>query len=263
MFRRIRVALLLYVLLFVAVGTYLTQTRVTDWNEPLWVNVYAAPADDARAVDSTIAAEDLAAIESFFTSQARAYGLGLERPFRFHAAGVIDAPLPSLPVTSSFFAAIAWSLRMRWRVAMLNWSSDAPTPDIVLLVVHHELRDGLPVERSGALRKGLIAVAHVIAEHAAREANRVVMAHEVLHTLGATDKYDPVTNMPIFPFGYAEPDRAPLHPQDKAELMGGRVPRSPREAEIPRDLSQVVIGPATALEIGWTTTLQGAARQHE
>jgi hypothetical protein len=89
------------------------------------------------------------------------------------------------------------------------------------------------------------------------------MAHEVLHTLGATDKYDPVTNMPIFPFGYAEPDRAPLHPQDKAELMGGRVPRSPREAEIPRDLSQVVIGPATALEIGWTTTLQGAARQHE
>jgi hypothetical protein len=89
------------------------------------------------------------------------------------------------------------------------------------------------------------------------------MAHEVLHTLGATDKYDPATNLPIFPIGYAEPGRAPLYPQDKAELMGGRVPQSPRDAEIPQDLNRVVIGPATALEIGWTTTLQTSARQQE
>ena len=33
--------------------------------------------------------------------------------------------------------------------------------------------------------------------------------------------------------------------------MGGRIPISERRADIPASLEQVVIGPATALEIGW------------
>ena len=79
--------------------------------------------------------------------------------------------------------------------------------------------------------------------------NNVVIAHEFLHTLGATDKYDPATAMPLAPHGLAEPERSPLYPQSKAELMGGRIPVSRDSARVPPSLRQVIIGPLTAQEI--------------
>jgi hypothetical protein len=57
--------------------------------------------------------------------------------------------------------------------------------------------------------------------------------------------------LPAYPDGYAEPDKAPLLPQDFAEIMGGRIPRSQHEAEIPESLDQVLVGAATAREINW------------
>jgi hypothetical protein len=79
----------------------------------------------------------------------------------------------------------------------------------------------------------------------------MVLAHELLHTLGATDKYEPGSNAPRFPDGYAAPTAKPLLPQSKAELMAGRIPLDERRAAIPESLRQVLIGNATAAEIGW------------
>jgi hypothetical protein len=79
----------------------------------------------------------------------------------------------------------------------------------------------------------------------------MVLAHELLHTLGATDKYAPGTNAPRFPDGYASPEAKPLLPQTKAELMAGRIPLDAQRADIPTSLRQVVIGPVTSREIGW------------
>ena len=66
--------------------------------------------------------------------------------------------------------------------------------------------------------------------------NNVVITHELLHTLGATDKYDLATNMPRFPDGYAEPQRNPRLPQEVAEIMAGRIPKSATQADIPESL---------------------------
>ncbi|HNZ57368.1 MAG TPA: hypothetical protein PKL58_08425, partial [Methylophilaceae bacterium] len=79
----------------------------------------------------------------------------------------------------------------------------------------------------------------------------VILAHEMLHTLGATDKYNLATTLPIYPEGFAEPNKAPRYPQDFAELMGGRVPISESQAEIPKSLLQTLVGEVTAKEIGW------------
>ena len=81
--------------------------------------------------------------------------------------------------------------------------------------------------------------------------NLVILSHELLHTLGASDKYDFATNMPIFPDGFAYPQQQPLFPQAKAELMGGRIVISDNKAVIPKNLAQTVIGEKTAREIGW------------
>ena len=80
----------------------------------------------------------------------------------------------------------------------------------------------------------------------------MIITHELLHTLGATDKYDPQTNQPFFPDGFAEPERTPLYPQRWAEIMGGFIAVSEEKGLMPEGLSQTVIGPLTAGEIGWT-----------
>jgi len=79
----------------------------------------------------------------------------------------------------------------------------------------------------------------------------VIIARELLHTVGATDKYDPRTNQPAYPDGYAEPGRQPRLPQEYAEIMAGRMPVSESEAEMPRGLENVLIGAKTAQEINW------------
>ena len=71
----------------------------------------------------------------------------------------------------------------------------------------------------------------------------------MLHTLGATDKYDLRNNRPMFPEGYADPERQPLYPQRMAEIMGGRIALAENDSAIPRNLSLAVIGRLTASEI--------------
>ena len=48
-----------------------------------------------------------------------------------------------------------------------------------------------------------------------------------------------------------DPGANPLLPQTKAEIMGGRIPISHTEAEMPSSLGKCVIGVATAQEINW------------
>jgi hypothetical protein len=148
---------------------------------------------------------------------------------------------------------------MRWLTAKLHWTDDRPTPDITLFLNYHAAAGTATLDRSTALRKAMIALANVYAERQFTGSNAVVIAHELLHTLGASDKYAPATNLPLFPVGYAEPDRHPRHPQRQAELMAGRIPVTPNEAAVPSSLNAVLIGEATAFEIGWVESLPPTA----
>jgi hypothetical protein len=252
--RKIRIAFLLYVLLFVAAGSYLSRARSTDWDDSLWVDVYAYAADtssEAAAYVAAIDADQLAPIEAFFTREAADFDLPLALPLRLRVAGQLPDSPPIPPSNGSWIDVAIWSLRMRWAVFRLNWESDGPTPDIVLFAGYHEAADNPRLESSTALQKGLIAFANLYAERTMQGSNQVIIAHELLHTVGATDKYNPATNEPRVPDGIAEPYKRPLLPQEHAEIMGGRIPLSATRFVIPTSLDQTVIGPATAREIGW------------
>jgi hypothetical protein len=108
------------------------------------------------------------------------------------------------------------------------------------------------VPDSHGLQKGLIGTAHLFADPAAAGGNNIVITHELLHTVGASDKYDLGSGAPLFPTGLADRDRQPLYPQDAAEIMAGRRALSANQWEMPRSLRSVVVGPETALEIRWT-----------
>ena len=146
---------------------------------------------------------------------------------------------------------IWWSLEMRWLALKLGWQSGGPKPDIVAFAIYHDSAASAVLDRSTALRKGLIAVTNLFASRDARGSNQVVLAHELLHTLGATDKYARESNLPQFPDGFADPSVTPPLPQKKAELMAGRIPLDERHAATPESLRTVVVGRLTAEEIGW------------
>jgi hypothetical protein len=120
-----------------------------------------------------------------------------------------------------------------------------------LYVAYHAPVDKLRLAHSLGLQKGLIGVVHAWADPRLASRNQVVIAHELLHTLGASDKYDPATNLPRYPDGYAEPERLPRLPQYAAEIMAGRVPLAADHAEIPPSLARAQIGALTAREIGF------------
>jgi hypothetical protein len=148
-------------------------------------------------------------------------------------------------------AIASWSLRTRywsWRVAA---NHGTVAPDIKLFVLYHDPEKSPSLPHSIGMQKGLFGIVNVFADVRMMGSNDTVIAHELLHTLGATDKYDLRTNAPVHPVGYAEPNREPLFPQTHAELMAGRIPLPNGESEIPRSLRSVLIGPTTAAEIGW------------
>lgn len=176
----------------------------------------------------------------------------LEQPFRLRVIAEHRDTLPALGADPGTLGTLWWSLRMRWLAARVQWQNSGPSGDIVVFAVFHEPAEQIVLDRSTALEKGQIAVVNLFAAHRARGANGVVLAHELLHTLGASDKYEPQSNAPRFPDGYAVPDAKPLLPQSKAELMAGRIPLDERRAVIPDNLRQVLIGPATSREIGWS-----------
>jgi hypothetical protein len=107
------------------------------------------------------------------------------------------------------------------------------------------------VPHSLGLTKGLIGVVYAFAAPVMNDENDVVIAHELLHTVGATDKYDPSNDAPRFPDGYGNPQQVPLYPQAHAELMAGRRMLTPTRWDQPATLDDVVIGTATAAEIRW------------
>lgn len=252
---RLRQGLLLYVLAMVALGAYLGRARSTDWNEPLVVAVYPVNGDGSAAASRYIDdldADSFAAVESFFARETARYGVPIEAPIRFAVGTQQETAPPRPPARTNTLGVMAWSLKLRyyaWRVAR---SGGVAYPDVRLFVLYYDPQTNPVLDHSLGLQKGLIGVVNAFASRRERSRNAVVIAHEILHTLGASDKYDLATNQPRHPDGFAEPDRRPLYPQVRAEIMAGRMATSATEAVMPDSLRDVVLGQSTAAEIRWT-----------
>ena len=255
MFKAIRITILLLVLFFVSVSTWLTQSRSTDWNNSLWLKIYPINGDRNDEVEryiANLALEDFESIETFVAREIRKYGRNLDRPVRVELGQPITAQPPVLGEAPSLPGIMLWSLKMRWWARKVTRDQDDPAPDVRIFARYYSPREGVMLENSVGMQKGMVGVVNAFADRHQTQSNNVIIAHELLHTLGATDKYEPASGQPVFPAGYAEPERAPLFPQRYAEIMGGRIARSQDDAMMPMSLRYVVIGPETAKEIRLT-----------
>lgn len=252
MWRKLRILSLLLILLIVALNQYFDRVYSTDWNTPLRVTVYPIDGDGSPVTQQFIKAlspDRFQALEEFFEREASFRDVTMERPIQFKSAPQLHDHPPALARDANVFSIIWWSLRMRY------WAWQVPdagvAPDIKLFVVYHDPRISPTLAHSVGMQKGLYGIVNEFADRSMIGSNDVIAAHELLHTLGATDKYGLQDNQPLNPIGYAEPSKEPLFPQTHAELMGGRIPLTSKESTIPESLDQVVVGPLTAAEIGW------------
>lgn len=252
--RKLRIGVLLFVLAIVALQALLWRQRLATWDHTLWVAVYPIAGDDSPATQAYIAglrAADFDEVEAFVAREAATHALPLSQPLRLELAPALAELPPEPPADRNPLGVVWWSLSLRRWAARMESSVDAPAGELSVFVVYHDPTRSPRVPHSLALPQARLGVVHAFAAKRQDGPNAMVVAHELLHTVGATDKYDPASAQPTHPDGYAEPDADPLYPQTLAEIMGGRVPLSPTQAEIPASLGEVVIGAATAREIGW------------
>lgn len=252
MWKKIRIIILLLILATVAQQT-IQEDADLEWKKNFYVAVYPINADKSATVSAyinTLTPQDFEPVAEFFAEEAERYQLGLRRPFEIRLGNQVDTVPPPPPIDNNVLHIVWWSLQFRY-FAWANSPSISVKPDIRLYLLYHDPMTSPQLAHSTALNKGRIGRVNLYAEKAYAQKNLVILAHELLHTVKATDKYDIATGLPSFPEGYAEPDKQPRVPQQFAELMGGRVPITESTAEIPKNLRLTLIGHKTAQEIGW------------
>ncbi|MCW9031867.1 MAG: hypothetical protein OQK58_10295, partial [Gammaproteobacteria bacterium] len=178
------------------------------------------------------------------------FNLPLQRPFTLKLAPQVKSLPPEPPTSGAIWDIMLWSLKLRYWAYQAN-TFQGPAPHIRIFVKYFDVKDQQPLAHSFGLQQGMLGVVNAFATKKMTAANAVVITHEILHTLGASDKYDLNSGLPIFPDGYVETARNPLHPQELAEIMAGKIPISKFQADIPRGLHQVIMGQQTAREISW------------
>jgi hypothetical protein len=249
----LRILFLLLVLLVVALTTWQDRYRSTRWREPLYVAIYPIAADDSPVTRAYLAALDgdrFKFIDRFFAREAERYHLNDSEPIRTRLRPELRDHPPQRAPDAGMLSTALWSLRLRYWAWRASGRVREPE-DIRLFVLYHDPALTPTVPHSTGLVKGLIGVVYTFAVPDMNDENNVVIAHELLHTVGATDKYSFIDDAPRFPDGYGDPAQVPLYPQQKAELMAGRRMLAANNWEQAMSLDEVVIGPATALEIRW------------
>ena len=253
MFKAIRIFILLFVFVAVALGAWRDKTRSVEWKHTLPVNIFLINVDGSQAVAEylrSLTPENFKPIETFMHNEAARYGRTSSASIEIKLGGKIETQPPEPPHTGEILDAIVWSLKMRWWVYR-NADIVGPSPQVKMFLLYFDPAQTKRLGHSTGLQKGLIGRVNVFASRDMANQNNVVIAHEFLHTLGATDHYDPANNQPLYPDGYADLGLKPLLPQHFAEIMAGRTPISQTEAVIPESLDDVLIGDKTAKEINW------------
>ena len=252
MWKWLRISVLLLILLWVATGEWLAQRRLWSWHHAATVAIYPIAGDDSPATRRYVqglTAARYADLEQFFSDEAARYGLSLVHPVTVEVYPGPTAAPPPPPAESAGLSVVWWSLRLRfyaWRMSRLG------DGQIRVYVIFHDGRRLPALPHSLGLQRGHIGVVHAFAADYMAGTNNVIVAHEILHTLGAQDLYDPTNDLPVFPDGFGDPLQQPLYPQRFAEIMGGRRLVAPNQAETPESLSECLIGPRTAALIHWT-----------
>ena len=259
-FRNLRILLLLAIFAAVAIYSKGQLLTSTSWLEPLQVSIYPINGDNspktARYIQG-LSHDSFSDIDSFMQRESKKFNILEAYPTQTTLGSEVTESPPPPPAieTRTTLSTMLWSLKLRYWVWKNSPDSRSNLNHVRIFVLYYQPDDTQPLAHSLGIQKGLIGVVHAYATKKQHKQNNIIIAHELLHTVGATDKYDHY-NQPIFPDGYAEPNRKPRFPQYRAEIMSARIPTSPTASQMANSLKRCIVGPKTAREINWAVTQQ-------
>ncbi len=226
----------------------------TTWTRPLRVAVVLLGEDAGAA---RVLRDGMPRLEAWFAREHRRHRPeGLKQPVQFQVFGPVrpEAPLPWPENSSS-----GWLARLRY-ARTLQGALEPLDATVDLEPRAYDARLYVVVESgtSGTFSEGMGATGGELGLVRARVQGEDTMlaltalAHELLHCLGATDTYD-AQGHAMLPQGLVAPERAPVLPQQQAEVMVGEVPLDVGVGRLPDSLDELGVGPLTAAEVGWTS----------
>ena len=252
-FNFLRPLLLLCVLFTVGGITTHQMVYSRAWHKPLEVMVYPINADSSLKTHNyinTLSSKTFTEINEWFAAEAKRHNAPIAEPVNVRLGNRADSVPPPLPVNKGIVRTLLWGLRLRYWVFRNTPDNGSNLRRVRVFIVYYQGDDNKPLAHSVGLQKGLIGIVNAFAHPQQTRQNNIVITHEILHTVGATDKYN-FAGGPKFPSGYSNPHRQPLYPQRYAEIMVGRIPTSPYSSFMARSLRSVRMNTLTASEIAW------------
>ncbi|MBX3230808.1 MAG: hypothetical protein KIT84_01215 [Labilithrix sp.] len=256
----VRVSILLFILFLVvlyAVRDLRSRRGRNAWDHTLDVAIVLVHAAGEPPIDPDAqrALEDrIPVLEDRLAAEAERHRPGLGKPLRFKLHGPVEVAAP--PPSPASDGAVDLASQT---IAMKKWLADVD-PRAGVVPEHWDTRIYVVARKPASERRsfvegqseqdGRIGSVAVELDASMADTTLFVVTHELMHTLGATDKYDAAGNTKL-PEGLADPDREPLYPQDRAEVMARNRVVAPGNETIPTSLDQLAVGPQTATEIGW------------
>ncbi len=253
-FKNLRILILAVVLAGVLLYTQDQRLVTQGWYKPLDVVIFPINADGSISAEEYIRKlnkKNFADIDEFVKRESKKFDVVSSTPTVTKLGPEVSNLPPRPPGSHANPVSIAlWSIKLRWW-AMQNTPDDESNKHRVrIFVLYHDEKTNEKLEHSLGIQKGLLGIVHAFASDTQAKQNNIVIAHELLHTVGASDKYGANGN-PIPPDGLGEPERKPLYPQRRAEIMAGTVASSATESKMANSLKTCVVGKKTAIEIGW------------
>lgn len=251
---------ILFGVILYAVRDFRARSARNAWQRPLDVAVVVVQAAGAGAVDPAAAQglrDRAPALEARLAAEHRRHAPGspLPAPFHFQVFGVVPADQPApAPAGEGFVDAVSYALALRRWVSAVDARAGIPSAgwDARIYVVarrpEHEERS---MVEGRSEHGGWVGLVEVELDPEMVDVTHAVVAHELMHVLGAEDAYD-AAGLARIPEGLAEPERVPLYPQRFAEVMARGRPVSPGREVLPETLDEIAVGAVTARAIGWT-----------
>lgn len=248
----VRICVLLTVLAIVGFTSAHQLVYTRNWNQTLQVSVFPINGDghlSTHAYIQTLSDRSFSAINRWGEREAKRYDLALQTPFHVVLGEQIANLPPTFPVNGNPIDVLIWGLRFRYW-AWRNTPEDDANLTRVRMFVVYQTGDDKPLQHSLGMQKGLMGLVHAFSLPEQSAQNNIVIAHEMLHTVGAADKYS-AFGSPLYPQGIANILRDPLYPQRNAEIMAGRIPTSSYGSYMAESLRSVIVNEYTAREINW------------
>ena len=256
MARKIRIAVLLGILAVVLLyaGRDIQRRRDrTNWERRLDVAIVLLRKGDVDPAAITALRERVPALETRLGEELARHRTRRMQPFSLQVFGPVDVetPPPS-PVSDGFFDLADHAVRS-WRYTSAvddDAGVESRAFDVRIYLVVRPPESRTRTVEGQSEQGGRVGSVEVELDEGMVDFALFVATHELMHTLGATDKYDS-RGLARAPEGLADPEQAPLFPQPGAEVMARNVVVSPGVERPPETLDELFVGPTTAREIGW------------